>query len=347
MSGEHKTQFSNQDPTAESRKKDHIDLAMRSAIPSETLDPRFFYEPLGSGHPTDRSILHLNFLGRQLGAPIWVSSMTGGTQKAAMINENLARACGEFKLGMGLGSCRQLLEDNTYLKDFSVRKFMPEQPLYANLGIAQLEQLLERGRLSLVKDLIDKLEADGLIIHVNPMQEWLQPEGDRFLHSPLETIKRVIDGADYKIIVKEVGQGMGPDSLLELLKLPIEALDFAAAGGTNFAMLELLRSKEMYADAYSCLAHVGHHAADMVHWTNQWVMSAEEDILCRQLIISGGIKTFLDGYYLTQKSVLSSVYGQASPMLKHAQISYESVQQFIHMQIEGLLLAHAYLKIRE
>jgi isopentenyl-diphosphate delta-isomerase len=347
MSEDNNTKFSNQDPTAESRKKDHIDLAMKSAITSDTLDHRFFYEPLGSGHPTDQSVLNIKFLGRQMGAPIWVSSMTGGTQKAAMINENLARACGEFGLGMGLGSCRQLLEDNTYLKDFSVRKWMPEQPLYANLGIAQLEQLIDRDKLSLVKDLIHRLEADGLIIHVNPMQEWLQPEGDRFQYPPLETIKKVLDNADYKIIVKEVGQGMGPESLLELLKLPIEALDFAAAGGTNFAMLELLRSKEMYADTYECLAHVGHHALDMVHWINQCVMSDEHEILCRQVIISGGVKTFLDGYYLTQKSVLSSVYGQASAMLKHAQISYESVQQFIHMQIDGLLLAHAYLKIRE
>lgn len=347
MSEEKKPLFSNQDPTAESRKKDHIDLAMKSTVPSDVLDRRFYYEPLGSAHPSGYNGLKMRFLDKELNAPVWVSSMTGGTQKAAIINENLARVCGEFGLGMGLGSCRQLLEDNTYLKDFQVRSWIKDQPLYANLGIAQLEQLIDNRKLFLIKDLIDRLEADGLIIHVNPMQEWLQPEGDRFLYPPLETIMKILEKADYKIIVKEVGQGMGPDSLLELLKLPIDALDFAAAGGTNFAMLELLRSNESYAETFECLAHVGHDASDMVQWVNHWVTSGKEDIQCRQIIISGGVKSFLDGYYLTQKSVLNSVYGQASAMLKHAQISYESIQQFIQKQIDGLSLAHAYLKIRE
>jgi isopentenyl-diphosphate delta-isomerase len=118
---------------------------------------------------------------------------------------------------------------------------MGDQPLYINLGIAQIEQLLNNNDSVRIKELINKLDADGLIIHVNPMQEWLQPEGDRFRQSPIDTIKRVIDIADFKIIVKEVGQGMGPASLKSLLALPLEAIDFAANGGTNFALLEILR----------------------------------------------------------------------------------------------------------
>ncbi len=343
-----KTQiFHNQDPTAESRKKDHIELAMKSVVYPHQLDNRFNYEPLLSGHPQNSKGLELNFLGKELGAPIWVSSMTGGTQMAATINENLAKACGEFKLGMGLGSCRQLLEYDTYLKDFSVRKWMPYQPLYANLGIAQLEQLIENNKLYLINNLIDKLDADGLIIHVNPFQEWLQPEGDRFQYSSIVTIQRILEKAQYSIIVKEVGQGMGPQSLLELMKLPIDALDFAAAGGTNFALLELLRAHEMHAETYECLAHIGHDAIEMVNMLNEIIDKQNKDIQCPQIIISGGVKTFLDGYYLTQKCNLPAVYGQASAMLKYAQISYEAVEKFIKMQIDGLALAQAFLTIKE
>ena len=107
---------------------------------------------------------------------MWVSSMTGGTAWAKTINHNLARACKDFGMGMGLGSCRSLLHSNDTFSDFNVRPFIGEDlPLYANLGIAQVEELLERGQLRKVKELVDKLEADGLIIHINPLQEWLQP----------------------------------------------------------------------------------------------------------------------------------------------------------------------------
>ncbi len=346
MSQDKSNLFLSPDPTADSRKKDHIELAMKAIVESDELDKRFYYEPLLSGHPKNLENLKLNFLDKNFGAPLWISSMTGGTQKATIINENLARACGEFNLGMGLGSCRQLLEDDTYLKDFSVRRWMPHQPLYANLGVAQLEQLIHNKKLFLVKNLIEKLEADGLIIHVNPMQEWLQPEGDRFNLSSLEIIKIVIESADYNIIVKEVGQGMGPNSMLELLKLPIQALDFAAAGGTNFALLELLRAQKMQAETYECLAHIGHDAPSMVGYLNTIIEQYPNDIKCKQIIISGGIKSFLDGYYLTQKCSLNAVYGQASAMLKHAQVSYESLQNFIQLQLQGLSIAQAFLKIK-
>ncbi|MGB1216306.1 MAG: isopentenyl-diphosphate delta-isomerase, partial [Saprospiraceae bacterium] len=177
------------DPNAADRKKDHINLAFQSQIAQGTLDERFYYEPLLAAHPERGSLPKIRFLGKDMKAPLWVSSMTGGTLVANTINHNLARACGEFGMGMGLGSCRQLLRSDEYLKDFSVRHLMGDNlPLYANLGIAQLEQLLEKGETFLVDNLLEKLQADGLIVHVNPLQEWLQPEGDRFKYPPIETI---------------------------------------------------------------------------------------------------------------------------------------------------------------
>src|SRR5690606_4544693 len=159
------------------------------------------------------------FLGKELRTPIWVSSMTGGTLMARTINHNLARACRDFGMGMGLGSCRSLLYSKEDLADFDVRSIIGDDlPLYGNLGIAQVEKLLMGRKTSHIDQLIDALRLDGLIVHINPMQEWFQPEGDPILQPPIETIRQLLEEADYPLIVKEVGQGMGRESLEALLR---------------------------------------------------------------------------------------------------------------------------------
>lgn len=333
------------DPTAAARKRDHIDMAFRSQVLHGELDGRFHYEPLLSAHPQPGSLPPFPFLGKTLRTPLWVSSMTGGTDWAHTINHNLARACAEFGMGMGLGSCRSLLFSDDTLEDFAVRHLIGgDLPLYANLGIAQLEQLIDKQELGRVTTLLGKLQADGLIIHVNPLQEWMQPEGDRFQRPPLETILTVLENLpDVPLIVKEVGQGMGPASLRALLQLPLQAVDFAAAGGTNFAKLELLRSEEAKAKTYGQLAQVGHTAADMVQFTNQIAAELGDRMRCRQIIISGGIGSFLDGFYLMKKLQIPSVYGQASGFLKHARGSYEELREYVTAQVQGLELAEAFL----
>ncbi len=334
------------DPGASERKKDHIDLAFRSSLDAARLDTRFYYEPALHAHPQDYSQLSLPFLGHDFGAPIWVSSMTGGTTRAALINENLARACGHFRLGMGLGSCRQLLYSDEHLSDFKVRKHMGSQPLWANLGIAQAEQLISKGETHRIKTLLDKLEADGLIIHINPMQEWFQPEGDRIMVPPVETISRLLDINGLKVMVKEVGQGMGPGSLVELMKLPIEAVDFGAAGGTSFSILEIMRASQKTGLHYGDLAATGHTAEEMAGFVNQILDNEGSKILCRQVIVSGGIRGFMDGYYLTSKLKLPSVYGQASALLKHAMENYDSLHEYLEMQLRGLAMAKTFLKAK-
>ena len=336
------------DPTAEERKKDHIDLAFKSQIGVDSLDKRFYYEPLFAPHPTKEALYgNTTFLGKRMQAPIWVSSMTGGTKMANTINHSLAKVCGAFGMGMGLGSCRALLYSDEHLKDFDVRHLIGDDfPLYANLGIAQLEQLIFQNELYRIYQLLDKLKADGLIIHINPFQEWMQPEGDRYAQSPLTTIRTILDKMDIRVVVKEVGQGMGYESLKALLQLPLEAVDFAASGGTNFSMVELLRSDETQRAAYQNLAHVGHSAEEMVNLCNQIKEELGNKLQCHQLIISGGVKDFLDGYYLTEKADFPAIYGQASGFLKHAQGDYESLYQHVERQVEGLKLAKAYLKVR-
>ncbi|MCA1747255.1 MAG: hypothetical protein LC655_06130 [Bacteroidales bacterium] len=328
----------------ESRKKDHIDLALKSQTGMPDIDRRFHYEPMLSAHP-EKGLQPFTFLGREHRIPMWVSSMTGGTKLAGAINRNLARACKEFGMGMGLGSCRIILNDDTYFEDFNMRPVIgQDRPLWANLGIAQIEELLEEGEVSLATRLVEKLEADGLIIHVNPMQEWFQPEGDILKHPPIETIQRFMDTFKYPLIVKEVGQGIGPESLKALLQLPLQAIEFAAFGGTNFAKVELLRDENAEASLFEPMSFIGEDAFSMVESVNNII--ATEEPVCRELIISGGIKNFLDGYYLVQKSKLPAIYGMASTFLKYAQEDYDQLYIFVEGQVKGLEMAYAYLSVK-
>jgi len=328
------------------RKKAHIDLAFQSQVAQIQTDTRFYYEPVLAGHPNNSS-MPTPFLGKELNAPLWVSSMTGGTGLAGTINKNLARACKQFGMGMGLGSCRIILDSDEYLPDFALRSIMGNDlPFYANLGIAQVEDLVVKNQLFKITDLLNKLDADGLIIHINPMQEWLQPEGDKIQHPPIDTIQRLLNKLDIKLIVKEVGQGMGPKSLETLFSLPIEAVEFAAIGGTNFAKLELTRGSENDTNLYENLAYIGHTATEMVGFANTILAHLGNKALCKQVILSGGVKDFLDGHYLLQKIDCSAVYGQASAFLKHAIGTYEELEHFVQKQLQGLALAKAFLKVK-
>lgn len=329
------------------RKKDHIDLAFDSQVDQQLLDDRFYYEPLFSGHPGERPDFQLELAGKKVNSPFWVSSMTGGTEKAGMINRNLARACAKYKMGMGLGSCRILLDQPECLPDFDLRPILGQDvPFFANIGIAQLEEVLENNTLNRWEDLISKLSADGLIVHVNPWQEWMQPEGDRIIRPPIETISELLQDFPFPVIVKEVGQGMGKASLHALMELPLEAIDFAANGGTNFTLAELLRSDRIKRNVYQGLTKTGHSADEMVELTNDLLQKNKSDYQCNTLIVSGGIKGFLDGYYLSEKSHLSTLIGQASALLKRALVSYEAVDEYLDLQHKGWALCQNYLTLK-
>jgi isopentenyl-diphosphate Delta-isomerase len=330
----------------ENRKKDHLTLAFESQTSKETIDKRFYYEPMLAAHPK-RGLPPFVFLDKTFCAPLWVSSMTGGTEHASKINLNLAMACKEFGFGMGLGSCRSILDDNEYFADFDMRNVIGDDlPLYANLGICQVEQLIESNKSDKIESVIKRLRADGLIVHVNPLQEWFQPEGDRIQYPPVETIKRLLDKVQFPIIVKEVGHGMGPLSLLELLKLPLAAIEFGAFGGTNFSRLELTRNYNIAQEQFEPLTLIGMDACQMLDFVNQ-IVQEDKKILCKQIIISGGIRSFLDGYYLIKRSLLPAVYGQASSFLKFAMDDYEKLHNYIEGQLKGLEMAYAFLRVKD
>ncbi len=323
------------------RKFEHLQLAFDSQTPPARQDPRFIYEPLLAAHP-DNAAPPFSFLGKRFSAPIWISSMTGGTGLSGTVNRNIARVCREFELGMGLGSCRKILFDKTHWADFDMRDELgPDRPFWANLGIAQVARLLKDRNEQVMVDLVGALRADGLIIHVNPLQEWFQPEGDLIEEPPLETIRELMTRVELPLIVKEVGQGMGPESLKALLDIPLSAVEFAAFGGTNFSRLELFREHPQVMAFYGPFVGVGQTAEQMVKIVN----SLEAPPACGQVIISGGVKNYLDGYYLVSRCKLPSVYGMASAVLKYAAGDYATLKQFMENEIKAYRLAQAYLRI--
>lgn len=321
------------------RKGDHIELAGKARTESTTIDHRFNYEPMFFAHPEIDAKWETRFCGFDFNYPIWVSSMTGGTDHAKTINENLGRLCGEFKLGMGLGSCRSLLTDKSRLNEFAVKKFMGSQPLFANIGIAQVEELIASQKGDLIHEMVKIVEADGLIIHINPLQEWFQPEGDRFKVSPIVTLTRFLETCPYKVIVKEVGQGMGPQSLKALLELPLAGIELAAFGGTNFTLLEKMRGEEDL--SREGFIHVGHSASEMVSFLNALPTWNKE------IIISGGIKSMLDGYALKSTLKANSVIGMASAFLGPALSDYDTLKKFFLSQRDALMTAKGLLAMKE
>ena len=327
------------------RKSDHINLAIQSQTSAKDMDNRFYYEPMLSGFPKD-SQEEIPFAGKKLKVPIWVSSMTGGHALSGTINRNLALACNEFGMGMGLGSCRMLLNDDTFFNDFNVRPIIGDNhPLFANLGIAQIEEMIAKNTTDKLRRIIDRLQADGLIVHVNPLQEWVQPEGNIIQHPPIETIATLLERTDFRIIVKEVGQGFGPGSIRRLLQLPLTAIEFGAFGGTNFTKIENIRTSMGNQLKYQPFVNVGVTAEEMVDMINNMVLHGNQ-FACNQLIISGGIRDYLDGFYLTQKSILPAIYAQASLFLKYSRGEYSELQQFIKDQIEGYNMAKSYLTLK-
>ena len=327
----------------EDRKKDHIDMSFESVPDHQISMQHMYYEPLLNPHPTDSDQTKKTFLGYEFGMPLWISSMTGGTEKAFKINQNLARACAEFNLGMGLGSCRPLLESDERIKDFDVKHIMGSSPLFANFGIAQLEELIAENKLDKITKVIQTLSTDGLIIHVNPLQEWAQKEGDRYKRPALETIEIICEKISVPIIVKEVGQGMGPRSLKALMNLPIAGIELAGFGGTNFSILERRRQQKdatVLSSPSDAFGYVGHSAEQMIGFLNTLNQAKKSNI---EIIISGGVKDPVTGHILMKNLQMNSVIGMASNVLKYAMEDYDILQNYLSELKECFAMAQSFI----
>ena len=179
------------------------------------------------------------FLGKRLSLPLIVSSMTGGYKDAERINRGLAEVCAERKLAMGVGSQRQAIENVMFHRTFSiVREAAPEIPIFGNIGAAEVARMKD---VSSVQRLVDLIRADGFAVHLNPLQEFLQPEGSANFRGVLKGIEMLVRSLRVPVIVKEIGAGISAGVAQRLVDAGVRIIDVAGSGGTSWAGVEILR----------------------------------------------------------------------------------------------------------
>lgn len=184
-----------------------------------------------------------SFLGMDINYPFLISSMTGGSEKAFQINSNLSKLAADLNIPIGVGSQKQLLQNNDHLDSFKViRANAPNVPVLSNIGYSDLPNMT----IDNINYLIEVVDADALIVHFNPLQELIQDEGTRNFGGIKEKLKEIIKQIDIPLIAKEVGSGFSKDSAKMLLELGFSGIDVAGSGGTSWAAVELIRSNKSY-----------------------------------------------------------------------------------------------------
>ncbi|MFQ5945405.1 MAG: type 2 isopentenyl-diphosphate Delta-isomerase, partial [Anaerolineae bacterium] len=228
----------------EERKADHIRISLEEDVePMEVSSgfDRYRFEHQALPELTLSEIdLSTSFLGKPLSAPLLISSMTGGVEEALAINRNLARAGQEHGIAMGLGSLRAALEEPGMAATYRVRDQAPDLLLLANLGAVQLNYGYG---VDECRRAVELVEADGLILHLNPLQEAVQPEGNTDFSGLLSKIGRVCKALEVPVIVKEVGWGVSRRVARMLEDAGVAAIDVAGAGGTSWTEVERHRAR--------------------------------------------------------------------------------------------------------
>ncbi len=227
------------------RKTSHIDLCLNEDVAFHKKSSGFevyeFEHYAITELRLDEIELKTRFLGKKIAYPFMISSMTGGAAKAGEINIELARAAGELNIAIGAGSQRQALESTAFHDTYKVlRKHAPKVPILGNLGAAEI--VSSKNVVDDIKLLTDLIEADGMIIHVNPLQELLQSEGTPDFKGLLKAIGKITSSTSIPLIIKEVGSGINRRAARELLNAGVRGIDVAGAGGTSWAAVELKRS---------------------------------------------------------------------------------------------------------
>ncbi len=272
-----------------SRKSEHLDIVLKRDVQGRGaagFEGVAFEHVAAPELALDAVDLSTRFLGRRLAAPFLISSMTGGPQRAEAVNACLAEAAGALGIALAVGSQRIAVEGGAtggFTRELRARA--PKAPILANLGAAQIRQ--PRG-LELARSAVEMIDADALIIHLNPLQEAVQAGGDRDWCGVLSSIERVVRLLPVPVVVKEVGCGLSGGIARQLIGCGVTTLDVAGAGGTSWAAVEAERAENDHDRAV---------AAAFRDWGIPTV-AAIRDVraACPQavLIASGGLKTGID-----------------------------------------------------
>jgi isopentenyl-diphosphate delta-isomerase len=304
-----------------SRKADHIRINLeedvRSGLTNGLERFRFIHEALPE-NDLEAIDLSTKVFGRKLNAPILISSMTGGTEEAGAINRRLAEAAQEMGVAMGLGSQRAAIEHPEAASTFQVREVAPDILLFANLGAIQLNYGygIKECRLA-----VEMVEADALYLHLNALQEAVQPEGDTNFSGLLRKVEKVCDALEVPVIAKEVGWGISGETARQLVNAGVAGIDVAGAGGTSWTQVEMYRAEN---------PSQARLAAAFLDWgipTAESIQQIHHTLPETPIFASGGLRTGLD----IAKSIAlgATIGGMASPFLKAAVVSTEETVRTI------------------
>lgn len=316
----------------ERRKADHIRINLDEDVGFDRLTVgfeqyRFIHQALPELDLKSVS-LTTRLFHKSLQAPVLISSMTGGTEQARQINLNLAQAAQHYGVAMGLGSQRAGIQHPEVADTFKVRSVAPDILLFANLGAVQFNYGYD---VEHCIEAVQMIEADALILHLNPLQEAVQPEGDVNFSGLVKKIETVCKRLPVPVIAKEVGWGISEQAAKMLADAGVAAIDVAGSGGTSWSQVELFRAPDdLHRRVAAAFRDWGIPTAESV----QMVKRAAPDL---PVIASGGIRSGID---IAKAIALGATLGgMAGPFLKAATISSEAVMETLEETIRVLRIA--------
>jgi isopentenyl-diphosphate delta-isomerase len=303
------------------RKKEHLELCLDTdSVTNSSGTGLDRYRFLHNALP-DLDIAELDlsttFLGKRLKAPILISSMTGGFDLARKINRNLAAAAQELGLAMGVGSQRVALEEPAVADSFQVRDVAPDILLLSNLGAVQLNYgyTVDHCRRA-----VEMIHADALILHLNVLQEAVQPEGNRNFKGLTEKIANICSNLDLPVVAKEVGNGISAEVAVKLKGAGVAAIDVAGKGGTSWYSVEAQRAAKEGKPAETTFANWGIP-------TEEALVAVRQAVPDLQIVASGGIRSGLDIAKSIALGADLAAFGQ--PLLASALESSDKVIEFL------------------
>ncbi len=308
----------------EQRKQEHIALALEQTENSRSCFDAYAFRHVALPEIDFSSIkTDTVFLGKPLSFPLLIASMTGGTEEAKLINQRIARLCQKYKIAMGVGSQRIALEHPEKSSSFAVRSIAPDIVLLGNIGAVQLNYGFNKAHL---QQAISMIDADGLFLHLNPLQEAIQPEGNTNFSQLLPKLQALIPQISKPIIIKEVGNGISRDVAKKLFSIGIKTIAVEGSGGTNWATIEGARAQSPLGDLFAS-------------WGMPTSQCIEECVSLEGLtvIAGGGIR---DGIAMAKSLALgASVVSIGKPILRATLESYEVAEQYVLNLINTVKIA--------
>ncbi|BBY78140.1 isopentenyl-diphosphate delta-isomerase [Mycolicibacterium parafortuitum] len=309
------------------RKRRHIDVCLTEPVDYQTVTTGLerYRLPYNALTQTDLGTVDLGteFFGTRLHAPVLIGAMTGGAELSGTINRNLAAAAQRLGVGMMLGSQRVMIDDAVAAKSFDVRGVAPDILVIGNIGLAQVQTSM----LPALAAVLDRVGANGLAVHTNPLQEAMQHNGDTDFSGSMARLREVAGSIGYPVMLKEVGHGIGAAAAAQLVDCPVAAVDVAGAGGTSWARIEqFVRYGEV---RYPALAEWGIPTAQALTEVRRVLPGVP-------LVASGGIRTGMDA--AKALAMGAEVVAVARPLLAPAVESVHAVVDWLQRFIDELLV---------